>query len=256
MGSLILCHADKAKQPYEISRVHMKIYTIEELCYYIYHHLYLIDHTLVNRPLCDWLSDELQLSELSDDLRELLNQNCTVDQFVLKLLKDSNIYNAQEIHKINDMLEDFRNQKEVEREKFKADTLLKNGECEAAILIYQTIVNKEWDETVERSFYGKIYACLGSAYGKLFLYDQAAAMYEQAYRYYHEEEILKPYLFCCYMSYPAEEYVKMLSGNALYLSVDAKIKEDLKQMQERVITENEEVQIDKWKTEYRNMNKI
>ena len=35
MGSLILCHKKRAKQPYMITRVHIRIYTIEELCYYI-----------------------------------------------------------------------------------------------------------------------------------------------------------------------------------------------------------------------------
>ena len=34
MGSLILCHKKRAKQPYMITRVHIRIYTIEELCYY------------------------------------------------------------------------------------------------------------------------------------------------------------------------------------------------------------------------------
>ena len=42
MGSLILCHKKRAKRPFEISRVHMRIYTIEELCYSICNNLYLI----------------------------------------------------------------------------------------------------------------------------------------------------------------------------------------------------------------------
>ena len=54
MGSLILCHSKRAKRPYEISRVHMRIYTIEELCYYLCNNLYLIDYTIMNRRLCDW----------------------------------------------------------------------------------------------------------------------------------------------------------------------------------------------------------
>ena len=44
MGSLILCYKKKAKQPYEITRIHRKIYTIEELCYYLCNNLYLIDY--------------------------------------------------------------------------------------------------------------------------------------------------------------------------------------------------------------------
>ena len=55
MGSLILCHKKRARQPYVISRVHMKIYTIEELCYYICNNLYLIDYTIINQQLCDWI---------------------------------------------------------------------------------------------------------------------------------------------------------------------------------------------------------
>ena len=59
MGSLILCHKKRAKRPFEISRVHMRIYTIEELCYYICNNLYLIDYTIVNERLCRWIGDEL-----------------------------------------------------------------------------------------------------------------------------------------------------------------------------------------------------
>ena len=60
MGSLILCHKKRAKRPFEISRVHMRIYTIEELCYYICNNLYLIDYTIVNERLCRWIGDELE----------------------------------------------------------------------------------------------------------------------------------------------------------------------------------------------------
>ena len=63
MGSLILCHKKKAKHPYEISRIHMRIYTIEELCYYFCNNLYLVDYTIINRQLCDWLEEELEPEE-------------------------------------------------------------------------------------------------------------------------------------------------------------------------------------------------
>ena len=67
MGSLILCHKKRAKRPFEISRVHMRIYTIEELCYYICNNLYLIDYTIVNERLCRWVGDELELPKLAEE---------------------------------------------------------------------------------------------------------------------------------------------------------------------------------------------
>ena len=65
MGSLILCHKKRAKQPYEITRVHIRVYTIEELCYYVCNNLYLIDHTIMNPQLCQWIRTELSLPRLA-----------------------------------------------------------------------------------------------------------------------------------------------------------------------------------------------
>ena len=70
MGSLILCHKKRAKRPFEISRVHMRIYTIEELCYYICNNLYLIDYTIVNERLCRWVGDELELPKAGRGIKK------------------------------------------------------------------------------------------------------------------------------------------------------------------------------------------
>ena len=100
MGSLILCHSVRAKQPYEIGRIHLRIHTIEELCYYVCNNLYLIDHTIMNRQLCTWISTELQLDKLAEKLREELSKNCSEEQFVISLLRGSYIYAQSEINKI------------------------------------------------------------------------------------------------------------------------------------------------------------
>ena len=150
MGSLILCHNKRARQPYEIARIHMRIYTIEELCYYICNNLYLIDYTMVNRQLCNWIDRELELPKLAERLREELRQNCTMEQFVLTILRESTIYATGDINKIQGILEHLQNLKDVERMKYKADSLQKSGEYETAILVYQSIINREWDNSISK----------------------------------------------------------------------------------------------------------
>ena len=59
MGSLILCHDQHAAHPYEITRIHCKIFTMEELCYYLCNNLYLIDYTIMNEQLCGWLEEDI-----------------------------------------------------------------------------------------------------------------------------------------------------------------------------------------------------
>lgn len=255
MGSLILCHKKRAKQPYVITRVHIKIYTIEELCYYICNNLYLIDYTLMNRQLCEWLREELHLWELAEELTRQMERNCSAEQFVLAILEKSNVYSLGEVNKVQNMLEKLQNQKDVERAKHKADRLLESREYALAVLVYQSIVKNEWDDSVDKSFYGKIYGCLGTAYGRQFLYEEAAAAYKEAYRLTEDTELLKAYMYCCYRYMPEAEYVKMLSGNSVYLSMDSLLKEELKQARTSVDMDVTDEKLEKWKKEYRRIDK-
>ena len=255
MGSLILCHKKRAKHPYEIVRIHMHIYTIEELCYYFCNNLYLVDYTIVNRKLCDWLDEELELYELAAELRNLLDRNASVEQFLLMVLSHASIYSAAEITKIHNVLEHLKNQNEVEREKYKADNLLNSGEVSSAILVYQSIVNKEWDDSMGKDFYGRVYGCLGAAYGRMFLYEEAAHMYEKGFEICQKPEMLKAYLYCCYRYLSEEAYVKMLSKEPVYLSLDAELKTELKEAEEKVGMDIDTGLYEQWKREYRRTDK-
>lgn len=250
MGSLILCHKKKAKHPYEISRIHMRIYTIEELCYYFCNNLYLVDYTIINRQLCTWLEEELDLYDLADELRSILDLNGSVEQFLLTVLSHASIYSSSEITRIHNVLEHLKNQNEVEREKYKADNLLKAGEVASAILVYQSIVNKEWDDSIGKEFYGHVYGCLGAAYGRLFLYEEAAAMYEKGFNICQDTKMMKAYLYCCYRYMPEDQYVKMLSNEPVYLSIGSVLKDDIRKAVEAVHTDVSQEQLKTWKREY------
>ena len=255
MGSLILCHKKRAKQPYVISRVHMKIYTIEELCYYICNNLYLIDYTIINHQLCDWIGRELEMEELSEHLKAELRKNCSMEQFILTILRESTIYAQSDINRIQNILERLQNQKDVERAKHKGDSLVQSREDEAAGLVYQAIVGGERDDSVDKKFYGKVYASLGAAYGRLFLYEEASKMYEAAYEICEEPEMLKAYLYCCRRAMPEDKYVKMLSGNPAFLSMDPQIKESIREVRREIDPDLPEKKLDQWKKEYRRIDK-
>ena len=251
MGSLILCHKKRAKRPFEISRVHMRIYTIEELCYYICNNLYLIDYTIVNERLCRWVGDELELPKLAEELRRLLREN----GFVLTILKESNIYAAAEIHKMQSVLEQLQSQRDVEKEKYKADTLQNSKEYESAILVYQSILNKDWDESVDKKFYGRVYASMGSAYGHQFLYKEAAKAYQEAYKICEQPDILKAYLYSCYKALPHDEYLKMLSGNPTLLSLDTILRDEMEKTKKKIGADIPKEKLNEWKKEYRRIDK-
>ena len=214
MGSLILCHKKKAKHPYEISRIHTRISTLEELCYYLCNNLYLIDYTIMNEQLC-------------------------------------RIYTPGEMAHIQNVLEKLKNQKEVERQKYKADTLMESGELESAILVYMSIINGEKDDSVDKRFYGRVYACLAGAYGRAFLYEESARMYEKAYKICEDNKMLEGYLYASSRYMPQDEYQKMVMGNEILLEIDNKLTEKIENVRENINIEPSRELFEEWKKEYR-----
>ena len=251
MGSIILCHKKKAKYPYEISRIQRKIYTIEELCYYLCNHLYLVDYTIMNESLCSWLEEELELKVLSDQLREIIKTYGSSEQFVLTIFSNASIYTAAELREIEMVLEKLKNQKPLEKQKYKADNLLASGAIRSAISIYQSILDAEVDESIKGKFYGKVYACLGAAYGRLFLYEQASKMYEAAFQICEEKSMLKAYVYACLQWKTAEEFQELLNRSYIYQKVYTEIQEEMQEVEEKLKFSVEEDNVEQWKESYR-----
>ena len=254
MGSIILCHKKKAREPYEIARIQRRIYTIEELCYYLCNHLYLIDHTIMNLQLCQWIKKELELPELADQLIQHLEEHGSKEQFIMIILKYSAIYSAGELKQMQNVLDKFRDQKPVEKQKYKADNLLEDGSVKAAIAIYQKIIRGEREDGVEGKFYGRVYGCLGAAYGRLFLYKEAAKMYEAAYQICEEEAMLRAYVYACKQSMSKVEYNALLQKSAVYQKIDDWIIEEKERLEQEVQMLSYDDTLQKWKEQYRRNN--
>lgn len=251
MGSLILCHHKHAVHPYDITRIHRKVYTIEELCYYLCNNLYLIDYTIMNEQLCRWLEEELEMKELASRLRDELRLKGSIERFVLMILSDSHIYNESEMIRIQNVLERLKNQKDIERQKYKGDNLLESGEWEEAILVYQSILNQEKDESVEDKFYGHIYANMGAAYGKLFLYQESAKMYNKAFLICGDVSMLEPYLYASYKYMSMEEYHILLTKNETFIEVNSVMRQKCADIRDNMENHFSGKDLEDWKYQYR-----
>ena len=74
MGELILCSHSIAAMPYYIDSVSLNIYSLEELCYHMEEHLYLIEPDFMNEDLCSWIERELGDRKLASALRNVLRK--------------------------------------------------------------------------------------------------------------------------------------------------------------------------------------
>lgn len=250
MGSFILCHKYKAKEPYYIKRIRKKIYSIEELCYFLSNNLYLIDESIMGPGLFGWIEKELQMQELAEKLLQMNQAYASVSQMAAEILSYTGIYTPTGLQKIKEQLSRFAGMKDAEKQKCKADNLLHNGESGQAIVIYRTLLRGEKDETLPPVFYGNVCAALGAAYGRQFLYAEAAEMYREAYRITQTAAYLKAWLYALRMSVDPSEYEAMVMSRDLYIRVNEEITEELQSIRSQQMLLPENI-MDMWKEMYR-----
>lgn len=188
----ILCQLPRAEHPYYIEHISTNIYSMEELCYYFYHNLYLLDETILNPKLCAWLREELGLTKLCAKLEQFFGQELGIGWFVLPVFKEINYLNQNELVKLNEQLKVFESQPKAVRMKRKGDALVQHRKYVSAIRVY-TETLKITGQT-GRQFAGSVYNNMGCAFANLFQMEEALDCFKQAYLELHSTQALTSYL--------------------------------------------------------------
>ena len=148
-----LCQVKRADKPYYIESISTNIYTIEELCFYLYENVCLIDQTIVNEALCDWLRDELGLKKLYRQLYEQLERQDGIAYFVMPIFREIGYLSPERMRQMQERLSKLEVQPEDVRQKLKGDYLVKCGMYGNAMHeYYQILGRKAARANWERSF--------------------------------------------------------------------------------------------------------
>ena len=81
MSDITMCtlHSEK---PYYITEINKNIYSIEELNYYLYNYLYLVDEEFFSESLIDYIENELKQTTIATGLRQALNKNGNLGEMI------------------------------------------------------------------------------------------------------------------------------------------------------------------------------
>lgn len=103
MGKIILCRGKKADTPLTVLQTGVKLYTAEELCYYIYNNIYLIGQDFIDDNLISFL-DETGEKELAERVRKLKETGGSLAQIFVIILKTIDYYSVAEIEQLKRFL--------------------------------------------------------------------------------------------------------------------------------------------------------
>ncbi|MDD7738709.1 MAG: hypothetical protein SOT28_07835 [Fusicatenibacter sp.] len=223
MSGYILCQVKRARHPYYITNISTNIYSIEELCYYLYNNIYLLDETIINKELLVWLKEELHLRRLYQKLSVILEEKKGIGEFILPIFKEINYLSHDQFREMSERLKRFEEQPEIVRKKLKGDYLVEHEKYTNAIRVYQQTLKETSGTSMGHQFVGCIYNNMGCAYASLFQMNEALECFRKAYEELHTRASLKSYLFAFYMSQGKDAYEK----KAEELKVDGETKKEM-----------------------------
>ena len=200
-----------AKTPYYIADDCMNIYSIEELCYYLYHNAYLLDDRIVTTELTEWIDKELELPRVAAEIGKVVGKSDALSKLVAIL--SNNIGYYEEEKWIELLGEIGRNNKLTieERRKIRADGFMDSGRIALAIEEYETVLrDTRLDQTILRA---KVYHNLGVCNAKLFMYETAAEYFEKAYATYANTDSYVSMLCAMKLYMKPTEYLEYLAAH-------------------------------------------
>ncbi len=209
MSNVILCLGTMATTPYFVTEACVHLFSIEELCYYIYNNAFLLDDDFVNERLAEWVENDLQLKKVADTIRTVIDKPGALSNLVRILNNEIGYYTEDEW---STLIEDIKNNSKMSldtRKKIRADGLLNSGRYVKAMEEYDGILCDMTRD--DKQLTAGIYHNLGVCAAKLFLFDKAAVYFEKAYDTYANAESYQEMLWALKLSLQPTKYLDYLS---------------------------------------------
>ena len=224
MSGYILCQVKKAEKPFYIENISTNIYSIEELCYYLYNNLYLVDSSLISNQLCTWLEEELDLPKLAAKLKPFIGKEAGLEEILYPVFKEINYLAYEELRTLNGRIERRNSESEEIREKQKGDALMENRMYVNAIRVYQKLLEKE-SKDVSGEMRERIFHNQGCAYSYLFQMEKAVECFRRAYEGSRSRKALETYLLAVGVTRTPAEYQSVVRR----LGVEKEVLQDIKE---------------------------
>ncbi|MBO5199532.1 MAG: hypothetical protein J6B85_13620 [Lachnospiraceae bacterium] len=205
MGKIILCSGETAAKPYVFRRMGTRIYSAEELCYYITHNLETIADEIFAEDLADFMEEELKLPERAERFRDLLHRKSGLKDVIVCILCSADYYTEDEIKAVLEQIDEMNSLTPVQRKKRRADNYLKKGNISEAYEEYSAILQSKENAALKSVEYGDVLHNLAVISMGRDRFIQAALYFRDAYERNQNPASLKCYLYALMLAGRKEE---------------------------------------------------
>lgn len=213
-----VCVGNYAQTPYFIPGLEINVYCMEELCYCMRENAFLLDLSLMEDGLIEWIERECGLKELAGALHPLLHKKGSLSSFAVMILEFVGFYDGEAIYEVEQALKQGAGLSGIEKRKSQVDYLVRKKKYKDALDGYDLLL-KRWEEQETEGNVLPAASCLaailhnkGVAFAGLMQYDMAAEFFKLAYERDKREDYYIDYLAAKRMHLTEDDYVAFAAG--------------------------------------------
>ena len=219
MSECMLCQTRRAEHPYLIGSIGLRVYSVEELLYFIEHNIALLDETILNGDLVRWMKEELRMRRLAVNLSMVMQRKFSVREFVLPIFREVHYPDDETIRKIDEELKKAEEQPSAVRTKERGDALFRYGRYLLAIDAYRAAMEEMKDTGLGDSFRGILWHNIGCAHARLFQLEELVSCMEKIRDLLQTDEARDSWLFAVLLRDGSEGLAKTALASGIDGSV-------------------------------------
>lgn len=214
-----LCVGEYCENAYNVEGLDIRVYSMEELCYCLKENAFLLDLSIMNDKLVDWIGEECKVWELAKQLYPMVHKQGSLSVFVVTILQYVGMYDPEEILQVEQVLKQGAGLSNLEKRKSQIDYMVEKRKYAAAIRGYDMLL-ETWNHLEQEGKElpaGKVRAAIlhnkGVALTGLMFYDKAAYYFNEAWKTDPDREHLDAYLAAKRMELTEDVYVAFAAQN-------------------------------------------
>lgn len=235
MGASV-CVGNYALTPYCVPGIEINVYCMEELCFILKENAFLLDFSVMEDGLLDWIEKECGLRELAKALHPMIHKQGSLSAFVTVILNYVGLYDKAVVEETEQVLKQGAGLSSVEKKKSQVDYLVKKKKYHVAVKAYDNLIRK-WQENVEAGEPLPAAECLaliwhnkGVALAGLMIYERAAECFLKAYELEERRDFYRDYLAAKRMVLTESEYVSFAADNPEGYELTLELEKDMERL--------------------------
>ncbi|MBO4374074.1 MAG: hypothetical protein J5829_03110 [Lachnospiraceae bacterium] len=197
------CMGKVTGNPFYIEQLCLNIYSFEELMYFIRGNAYILDRTIINESLFDFIGKELGLNDLYEQLKDLYRKDKGLSDHVCAILAYGHYVNEEELEGIRRIIEGNTDVRPFIRRKSRGDFFFQNRNNVAAAEEYSAAIAESDGEDKRLA---PVYHNLAMIYAGSYLFRESAAFFKKEWELTEDGTALKRYLKALKLGVSKEEF--------------------------------------------------